>query len=118
MTFLKTSETQLKGLIKPSKPYVAILVDEMMRNESTMTELHCLHYDVEKNDVAAFAASLEQNTTLKILRLGYMSGELVLFYFCLGGVCVTLVRLRCSCLSGIDFFCINLQITLSIRLQN
>jgi hypothetical protein len=78
MTFLKTSETQLKGLIKPSTPYLAILVDEMMRNESTQTEL-ALEYNVIKDDddVSALAASLEQNTTLQILRL---RGEFVLFF--------------------------------------
>ena len=76
MTFLKTSETQLKGLIKPSTPYLAILVDEMMRNESTQTEL-ALDYNVIKDDVSALAASLEQNTTLQILRL---RGEFLLFF--------------------------------------
>lgn len=106
MTFLKTSETQLKGLIKPSTPYLAILVDEMMRNESTLTECRlggCLGYTIMKDDdVSAFAASLEQNTTLQILRLG----EFVLF-FCLGGVWVTQVRLRGSSLSGIGCFWFN-----------
>jgi hypothetical protein len=89
MTFLKTSDTQLKGLIKPSEPWVAILVDKMMRNESTMTELRFgtgIGGGFKTNDdLAAFAASLEQNTTLQILQLG----EFALFCFCSRGVWIT-----------------------------